>query len=141
MNTHIIDPSTLTEEQNNPIKGDKEFLIWLAEIMKVRPKDNCYLDSERGLEIGRLCIAHERNNFNWRRSDIDTFWIDVQLFTKYKLSDNEIQFAMGLQPGIENYKQHSKERNAYAEYMRGLTKLRKALASDMFGEDFFEKGE
>ncbi len=97
--------------------------------MTVRPKGNCYLDSERGLEIGRLCIAYERNNFNWRRSDTDTFWIDVQLFTKYKLSDDEIQFAMGMQPGIENYKRHSKERNAYAEYMRGLTKLRKALAA------------
>ncbi len=60
MNTPIIDPSMLTEEQRNPIRGDKDFLLWLAEIMKVRPKGNCYLDSPRGLEVGKLCIAHEK---------------------------------------------------------------------------------
>lgn len=31
------------------------------------------------------------------------------------------------QPGIEEYKEHSKERNAYAETMRGISKLRRLV--------------
>jgi len=107
------------------MNDNKDFLIWLASIMKLRPKNNSYLESPRGIEIAKLCIDHERENFSWRRSDTDTFWIDVQLFTKYKLDDKEIIFALNLQPGIDNYQEHSAERKAYAEFMRGLQKLRR----------------
>lgn len=111
------------------MSGQKEWLKWLSQIMTVRPKENAYLDSPRGIEVGKLCINHERENFSWRRSDIDTFWIDVQLFVKYKLTDDEIIFVMNLQPGVENYTAHSPERNAYAEMMRGLAKLRQIEAT------------
>lgn len=101
------------------------FLKWLTDVMRCRPKDNYYLESERGIEVAKLCIDFERNNYDWRRSDVDTFWIDVQLFVKYKLSDNEVIFAMKMQAGVDEYKKHSPERNAYAEFMRGLDKMRK----------------
>lgn len=104
---------------------NQDYLLWLAEVMKNRPKGNYYLDCPRGIEVGQLCLAYERDNFSWRRSDEDTFWIDIQMFVKYKLTDEEIIFAMNLQPGVENYKKFTDERNAYAEYKRGLDKLRK----------------
>ena len=47
------------------------------------------------------------------------------MFVKYKLSDKEIRFILKQQPGIQNYSKHSDERKAYAEFMRGLEKLRK----------------
>ncbi len=101
------------------------FNIWLAQIMSVRPKGNKYLDSERGIEVGKLCIDIERELFSWRKSDIDTFWVDVQLFVKYKLSNEDIEFICKMQPGIDNYAENSAERNAYAEMMRGINKLKK----------------
>ncbi len=103
---------------------DKEWGNHLTKIMLNRPNGNDFLESDRGMEIGKFCLAKERELFSWRRSDPDTFWIDVQLFTKYKLSNNEIAFIMERQPGIEEYKEHSKERRAYAEMMRGIKKLR-----------------
>lgn len=102
----------------------KDYMMWLKEMMSQRPKGNMYLDSDRGIEVAKLCLAFEKENFSWRRSDEDTFWIDVQCFVKYKLTNEEIIFTMKMQPGVENYKKHSEERNAYAEMMRGLTKLR-----------------
>lgn len=105
-------------------KSNEDFLLWLKEIMQCRPKGNAYLESQRGIEVARLCIDFERNNYSWRRSDIDTFWIDVQLLTKYKLTDNEVCFVMKMQAGVDNYVQNSQERNAYAEMMRGIKKLR-----------------
>lgn len=104
------------------------WLEWLGEVMRNRPVGNRYLDSARGVEIGKMCIGLERDNHSWRRSDTDTFWIDVQLFTKYGLSDEEVTFCMKAQAGIGNYKRHAPERRAYAELMRGLGKLR-GLAS------------
>ena len=104
--------------------GNEDFKLWLVEVMKQRPKGNYYLDCPRGMEVGKLCIDFERDNFSWRRSDADAFWIDVQMFVKYKLTDEEIIFTMKMQPGVENYKKHADERNAYAEYKRGLDKLR-----------------
>ena len=98
--------------------------------MMRRPKNNSYLDSERGIEVGKLCIAVERELHSWRRSDVDTFWIDVQLFTKFKLDDNEIIFILKQQPGINNYAKHSLERKAYAEMMRGLKKLREFIEGE-----------
>ena len=73
----------------------------------------------------RLILDFEKDNFSWRRSDEDTFWIDVQLFVKYRLSNEEILKICESQPGIENYKKHSEERRAYAEMMRGIEKLRR----------------
>ena len=97
---------------------------WVANVMAIKPKSNL-LDSKRGVEVTKLCISYERQDFNWHRSDIVTFWIDVQMFVKYKLSDKEIRFILQQQPGLENYTKHSEERKAYAEFMRGLEKLRK----------------
>lgn len=98
---------------------------WLADVMKIRPSGNRYLDSPRGMEIGRLALDFERENFSWRRSDVDTFWLDVMLCTKYKLSDEDCLFVFRKQPGIDNYKMHAEERKAYREMMRGIEKLKK----------------
>ncbi|MGV2998570.1 hypothetical protein ACEF15_00345 [Streptococcus suis] len=84
-----------------------------------------YLTLNGGVEVAKLCIDYERQDFNWHRSDIDTFWIDIHMFVKYKLSDKEIRFILKQQPGLKNYAKHSEERKAYAEFMRGLEKLRK----------------
>lgn len=105
--------------------NDKVWNEWLATVMQNRPKNNRYIDSERGIEIAKIIFNFERDNFNWRRSDEDTFWVDVQLFVKYKISDDEVLFICKNQGGIENFKKHSEERNAYAEMMRGLEKLRR----------------
>lgn len=102
-----------------------DWLEWLRETMLNRPRNNRYLDFDRGIQIGKLCIDFERGNHSWRRSDPEVFWIDIQLFVKYKLSDEDVLFVMKMQAGIGNYKEHAPERNAYAEFMRGLGKLRK----------------
>lgn len=104
---------------------ERDWLEWLTHVMMSRPVGNLYLDSERGIEIGKLCLEIAREDFTWRRSDKDTFWADVQLFTKYKLDEKDINFICKMQPGVDNYKLHAKERNAYAEMMRGINKLRK----------------
>ena len=106
------------------MKEDSVWLEWLKRVMELRPKDSPYLDSPRGIEVTMLCLAFEKQDFNWHRSDEDTFWIDVQMCVKYKLSDEEILFMMKQQPGVDNYSKHSAERNAYAEMMRGIKKLR-----------------
>lgn len=111
----------MTDQQ---IEGGEVFREWLAKVMSERPKGNMYLDSPRGVEVTKLCLAFEKQDFSWHRSDEDTFWIDVQMAVKYNLSDEEILFMMKQQPGVENYRKHAEERNAYAEFMRGLTKLR-----------------
>lgn len=72
----------------------------------------------------------KKKDFNWHRSDEDTFWIDIQLFVKYGLSDQDIITVCRMQPGVENYKKHSEERNAYAEMMRGIKKLRGIMAKN-----------
>ena len=106
------------------IDGNEDFLNWLSKTLSFRPPKNYYIDSERGVEVCRLILDFERDNFSWRRSDEDTFWIDVQMFVKYKLSDDEILFICKNQGGIENNKKYSEERKAYGELMRGLKKLR-----------------
>lgn len=115
---------TALAREENATDGQSVWLEWLAKVMQSRPKGNMYLDSPRGLEVSKMCLAYEKWDFTWHRSDEDTFWIDVQLFVKYKLTDEEILFAMKQQPGVENYRKHAAERNAYAEFMRGLRKLR-----------------
>lgn len=106
------------------MKHDEDSLLWLGQVLAIRPKDNCYLESERGAQVEKLCIEHDLNNFSWRRSDVDTFWIDVQLFVKYKLTDDDILYILDHQPGVDNYRKYKDERNAYAEMMRGMEKLK-----------------
>lgn len=97
---------------------------WLATVMSIRPNNNDYLDSARGTEVTKLCLDIEREDFNWHRSDTNTFWLDIQMFVKYKLDNDEIRFICKQQPGVDNHSKHSKERNAYAEMKRGLDKLK-----------------
>ena len=108
-------------------EGSQDWLKWLAAVMQNRPKGNAYLDSERGFEVGKLCIDISRELFSWRRSDIDTFWINVQLYTKYKLTDEQISFIEKMQAGIEQHKENAEERKAYAEMIRGMTKLKELM--------------
>ena len=82
----------VAENQEN-----QDWLKWLAAVMQNRPKGNTYLDSERGFDVGRLCINLNREMFSWRRSDVDTFWLDVQFYTKYKLTDEQISFIEKMQ--------------------------------------------
>lgn len=111
-------------EEVKTIEGGEIWMEWLAKVISQKPSHNMYLDSERGIEVARLCLKHEKQDFNWHRSDVDTFWIDVQMFVKYKLSNEDILFVLEQQPGVDNYSKHAEERKAYAEFMRGLTKLR-----------------
>ena len=106
-------------------KDDNIWYEWIATVMAQKPQKNRWIDSKRGQEVVKMCINFERDDYNWHRSDTDTFWLDVQMFVKYKLSDKEIRFILKQQPGIQNYSKHSDERTAYAEFMRGLEKLRK----------------
>lgn len=108
----------------NATDTDIDWLKWLADTMSRRPKGNSYIECPRGIEVGDLLLAHEREMFPWRRSDPDTFWIDVQLFVKYRLSDDDIRFIASFEPGIDQYRLHAEERHAYAEMTRGLKKLR-----------------
>lgn len=108
----------------NATDRDIDWLKWLADTMSRRPKGNSYIECPRGIEVGDLLLACEREMFSWRRSDPDTFWIDVQLFVKYKLSDDDIRFIAKFQAGVEQNKLHADEKNAYAEMTRGLKKLR-----------------
>lgn len=107
------------------IEENTIWLNWLNDTLAHRPpRPNQYIDTERGYEVVKMLLDFERDNFAWRRSDEDTFWLDVQLFVKYRLSNAEILFVAKMQGGIENYKKHSDERKAYAELKRGLDKLR-----------------
>ena len=109
---------------------EKDWKEWLAAVMTSRPKGSMYLNSERGVEVTSMCLDIEREDFSWHRSDVDTFWLDVQLFVKYKLDDEQIRFICKLQPGVINHKRHAKERNAYAEMIRGFDKLKKIAIGD-----------
>lgn len=111
-------------------KNDEVWSGWIADVMSQKPKDNRWIDSKRGREVVKLCINFERDDYNWHRSDTDTFWLDIQMFVKYKLSDKEIRFILKQQPGVKNYTAHSAERNAFAEFKRGLDKLRE-MNSDL----------
>lgn len=113
---------------------DIEWLKWLTAVMACRPKGNAYLDSPRGMEIGTLCLNLNREMFSWRRNDPDVFWIDVQLYTKYKLSDSEIEFMERTQAGVDQFKTNADERHAYAEMMRGVQKLKQLMTNHSQGE-------
>lgn len=111
----------------NPTDTDPDWQRWLADTMSRRPRGNSYVECERGIEVGGLLLAIERGTFAWRRSDPDTFWLDVQLFVKYRLSDDDIGFIASLQPGVDQYRLHAEERKAYAEMQRGLNKLKSLM--------------
>ena len=103
---------------------EKIWKEWLAEVVLRKPKNNKILESSRGIQLTKLALKIEHEDVNWHRSDIDTFWIDIQMAVKYKLTDREFKFICKQQPGIDNYARHSDERRAYNEFKRGLDKLR-----------------
>lgn len=114
---------------------------WLMKIAASRPKDNKHIESQRGQEILAVMLEEEKRAFNWRRSDLDTFWIDVQLFTLYGFEDNIVRFLCRQQPGIDNHNKHKAERNAYAEMMRGMDKLKKIQFPEIFDKHLPEDEE
>lgn len=116
--------------------ADLDWLNWLNTVMRCRPSGNSYLDSERGIEVGKIALQAERENFAWRRGDPEYFWIDVQLMTKYKLSDDEIRFVIKMQAGHRQYAEHADERKAYAELVRGIEKLREIEAKKERAEEW-----
>lgn len=61
------------------MSGNEVFLEWLKNTLALRPPKNYYIDSECGVEVVRLCLDFNRNDFNWHRSDESTFWLDVML--------------------------------------------------------------
>ena len=114
------------------MKQEAIWLDWMLRALSNKPKNNALLESERGREITKIAFEEEKIAFNWRRSDCDTFWIDVQMFIYYGFSDNNVRFVIRYQPGIWHYEAYAEERKAYAEMMRGLNKLRKIQFPDIF---------
>lgn len=120
---------------------DSVWLEWIAEVMATKPVENELLESQRGQEVVDLLLDLERNDFNWHRGDADTFWIDAQMCIKYQLSNAEIKFLAKQQPGVVNYKKHAKERNAYAEMMRGLEKLKELNFPEIYNHSLSPEEE
>jgi hypothetical protein len=120
---------------------DMIWLEWIAEVMATKPVDNELLESQRGQEVVDLLLDLERADFNWHRGDADTFWIDAQMCIKYQLSNAEIKFLAKQQPGVVNYQKHSKERNAYAEMMRGLQKLKELNFPEIYNHSLSAEDE
>ena len=115
---------------------DKDYYEHLAEIFKNAPTFNPknYAFTKRGIEVTELLLRHEEQQFSWRRSDPDAFWIDVQLMVKFKLSDEEILFMADVQPGINQYKLHKEERDAYRGLIRAFDKLKEINKDKLFTE-------
>ena len=109
--------------------------------MATKPVGNELLESQRGQEVVDLLLDLERADFNWHRGDADTFWIDAQMCIKYQLSNAEIKFLAKQQPGVVNYQKHSKERNAYAEMMRGLQKLKELNFPEIYNHSLSAEDE
>lgn len=120
---------------------DEIWLEWIAEVMATKPVGNALLESHRGQEVVDLLLDLERADFNWHRGDADTFWIDAQMCIKYQLSNAEIKFLAKQQPGVVNYQKHSKERNAYAEMMRGLQKLKELNFPEIYNHSLSPEEE
>ena len=120
---------------------DTIWLEWIAEVMATKPVNNELLESQRGQEVVDLLLDLERADFNWHRGDADTFWIDAQMCIKYQLSNAEIKFLAKQQPGVVNYQKHSKERNAYAEMMRGLQKLKELNFPEIYNHSLSTEEE
>ena len=120
---------------------DEVWLEWIAEVMATKPVGNELLESQRGQEVVDLLLDLERADFNWHRGDADVFWIDAQMCIKYQLSNAEIKFLAEQQPGVVNYKKHGKERNAYAEMMRGLQKLKELNFPEIYNHSLSPEEE
>ena len=120
---------------------DEIWLEWIAEVMATKPVHNELLESQRGQEVVDLLLDLERADFNWHRGDPDVFWIDAQMCIKYQLSNAEIKFLAKQQPGVTNYQKHSKERNAYAEMMRGLQKLKELNFPEIYNHSLSNEEE
>lgn len=120
---------------------DNIWLEWIAEVMATKPVGNELLDSKRGQEVVDLLLDLERADFNWHRGDPDVFWIDAQMCIKYQLSNAEIKFLAKQQPGVANHQKHSKERNAYAEMMRGLQKLKELNFPEIYNHSLSSEEE
>lgn len=120
---------------------DTIWLEWIAEVMATKPVSNELLDSQRGQEVVDLLLDLERADFNWHRGDPDVFWIDAQMCIKYQLSNAEIKFLASQQPGVANYQKHAKERNAYAEMMRGLQKLKELNFPEIYNHSLSPEEE
>ena len=120
---------------------DEVWLEWIAEVMATKPINNELLESKRGQEVVDLLLDLERADFNWHRGDPDVFWIDAQMCIKYQLSNAEIKFLAKQQPGVLNYQKHSKERNAYAEMMRGLQKLKELNFPEIYNHSLSPEEE
>ena len=120
---------------------DNIWLEWIAEVMATKPVGNELLDSQRGQEVVDLLLDLERADFNWHRGDPDVFWIDAQMCIKYQLSNAEIKFLAKQQPGVTNYQKHSKEKNAYAEMMRGLQKLKELNFPEIYNHSLSAEDE
>lgn len=116
------------------LKAEKEWLKWLYEVAMETRVGNPIIESERGQEITRVCLEEAKRAFSWRRDNPDTFWVDVQLYTHYGFTDEQVRFVCRTQPGLENWQKNSKERNAYAEMMRGMEKLKKLMFPEIFDE-------
>ena len=120
---------------------DTIWLEWIAEVMTTKPVGNELLESQRGQEVVDLLLDLERADFNWHRGDPDVFWIDAQMCIKYQLSNAEIKFLAKQQPGVVNYQKHSKERNAYAEMLRGLQKLKELNFPEIYNHSLSAEDE
>lgn len=116
------------------IYQENEWNTWLSNIAMRYPLGNRLIESERGKEVIKIFLEENKRAFNWRRDDYDTFWIDVQLATYYGFGDAEIRFMIRTQMGLEHYKEHSEERKAYAEMMRGMEKLKKICFPEIFSD-------
>lgn len=111
---------------------EKVWGTWLMRVMSNEPRNNPHIQSDRGQELLTVALEEEKRAFNWRRSDVDTFWIDLQLAIIYGLDDSEFRFLCRMQAGVDNHEKHAQERNAYAEMKRGLEKLKKLNFPEVF---------
>ena len=110
--------------------------IWqmnrIAELEEKRPIV-IYKEDNQGAEIkGR--VAHKEKIG-------ELYTITIQMCIKYQLSNAEIKFLAKQQPGVVNYQKHSKERNAYAEMMRGLQKLKELNFPEIYNHSLSAEDE
>ena len=111
---------------------ENEWGQWLMEVAARMPLDNKLIQSEKGQQLLKVMLEEEKRAFNWRRGDSETFWIDLQMFTYYGMGDDSVRFICRTQMGLNNHDKYANERNAYAEMIRWLEKLKKINFPDIF---------
>lgn len=114
------------------LKAETEWMKWLYQVACERREGNPIIESQRGQEIARVALEEAKRAFSWRRDDPESFWLDVYFFTYYGFDDSQVRFVCRTQPGLDNWKENADERNAYAEMMRGMNKLKKLLYPEIF---------